>query len=491
MAAGGNLTPWNKGDSFEHAHLNEAWKRLQQIGAIDGATQVGAGTTVYVPPQWFYFGQFDAKVQIHADLNDTNNSCYNGFDYPDPRYQVQAVRNHQYASTPQYITSPPPGSTLQSDDPLNIELSPFPGGMPPDRVVTAWNLWETEWNSHYILPGEIVTVHIIRQVVDQVSTGTKDFYWYVFNKAPKLRKGTVVDAYIRKSPTDCDNFVYVWDQKELVKFEHAGIQCLEITKVKLSSAALAGAWDFKPYDVIDYIPTGPVGVAVPPAYIPQVGTDSPNPMWTGDIVAWHPVLHVGEFGCLGQTIFDIAPVGGIQFFENDFLMQQADVHHTGCFDTVRVFWAGMMVTGGYGGGPFCNVKALGFTGFNQPNPGTDIPIDFTATQILVDRNAGNCGCPEGGDDEVVGVQISATVRIPVGLISSPTVLPHGTYGYPDATVWNRTLGTAVEFDPFWIGFDGGSGNFFMMTRTATYDSLGCLYSVSVEVQTTIGTNLCA
>src|ERR1035437_1586030 len=104
MAAGGNLTPWNKGDRFEHAHLNEAWKRLQQIGAIDGATQVGAGTTVYVPPQWFYFGQFDAKVQIHADLNDTNNSCYNGFDYPDPRYQVQAVRNHQYASTPQYIT---------------------------------------------------------------------------------------------------------------------------------------------------------------------------------------------------------------------------------------------------------------------------------------------------------------------------------------------------------------------------------------------------
>jgi hypothetical protein len=81
-----------------------------------------------------------------------------------------------------------------------------------------------------------------------------------------------------------------------------------------------------------------------------------------------------------------------------------------------------------------------------------------------------------------------------GTTTSPTTLPHGSYGSPDGTTWNRDSGTGagtpVIFDPFWMGYDATSGNFFMMTRVASYDARGMIYKVSGETQTTIGTTAC-
>jgi hypothetical protein len=118
----------------------------------------------------------------------------------------------------------------------------------------------------------------------------------------------------------------------------------------------------------------------------------------------------------------------------------------------------------------CNVDESGLTGHRIATPSFGVGVVVGATST--------------------GLQIVYT-HGGVGRVDSPQTLPHGTYGSPDMTTWQRQVdGTPVKFDPFWIGFDSSSKNFFMMTRTPFYDARGLLFSVSVEVQTTIGTNPC-
>lgn len=84
------------------------------------------------------------------------------------------------------------------------------------------------------------------------------------------------------------------------------------------------------------------------------------------------------------------------------------------------------------------------------------------------------------------------VRGGTGAIASTLVLPHGYYGSPDATTWNRYANACpVKYDAFWWGTDSGSNTVFMMTRTPTFDARGNLLSVSAEVQTTISGNACS
>lgn len=78
-----------------------------------------------------------------------------------------------------------------------------------------------------------------------------------------------------------------------------------------------------------------------------------------------------------------------------------------------------------------------------------------------------------------------------GETANTKVLAHGTYGAANATAWSFvTDACPVQFDPFWLGYDSGSGNFFMMTRTPTFNARGFLFSVTGEVQTTIATSPC-
>ena len=395
----GNLTNWKRGDKAEHSHLNEAWDRLRQMGAIAGLSQVGQGTAENAPiPTFYYMGCFDGQVVFHNNEKVDPDGCYINQDYPDPRYDISQVHQHQKTTTPQSVTGATAGK-VQSDDPQTLEQTPLGGNLPPDRVVMAWNLWENEWNSHYVLPGEIVTVHVIRAVMDKVAGTSSDFQWYVFDRAPKpIRQGTVVNQDRIATPTDCDNVVYVWDQKELVK----GEACREITKLKLSTEQLAGAWDIDEYDVLDYIPTKPIISNT--AYIPGM---TPGIFWAGDVVAWHPVQHVGVFGCKGQTINDVAPIGTIQFFENDFTIAQADIHGTGCFDTAQVKWKGMDVAAYTG--LCCGIKSLRFDGTNSAGGGTPYPVNFSVTCQEKDRQ---CGCPEGGTESVGQAFIAGSVVIP-------------------------------------------------------------------------------